>query len=68
MKKQNFTTEDLIDFKDYEEVRLSGRYNMFDPRARRATGLSSERYCFVMKNYSELKEAAEQEKTHDHPD
>ena len=34
---------------------------MFDPNARRLTGLSRERYMFALENYSELKEAAEKE-------
>jgi hypothetical protein len=32
---------------------------MYDPRARQATELSSEDYYFVMRNFTELKEAAE---------
>jgi hypothetical protein len=32
---------------------------MFMPQARQATGLTREQYAFVMKNYSELKAAAE---------
>ncbi len=52
-----FTTEQLADWRKYEKVRLSGRFNMFDPRARRATGLNGERYSFVMENFSELRDA-----------
>jgi len=54
-----FTADDLDDWKSYERVRKGGRYNMFDPRARRATGLSGERYSFVMKHFSKLKAAVE---------
>ena len=54
-----FTASDLEDWKSYERVRLGGRWNMYDPRARQAAGLSGERYSFVMNNYSALKEAAE---------
>lgn len=53
-----FTQEDIEDWKAYEEIRETGRYNMFDPLARRATGLTLERYRFVMKWYSELQDAA----------
>lgn len=53
-----FTQQQLLDWKAYERVRQSGRWNMFDPRARRETKLSSERYSFVMKHYSDLKECA----------
>jgi len=52
-----FTKEQLTDWKAYERVRSGGRYNMFDPRARQATGMSGERYSFTMTNYSALKEA-----------
>lgn len=52
-----FTQQDLDDFWRYEEVRLEGKYNMFDPMARYATGLTREVYLFVMGNYSELKKA-----------
>lgn len=53
-----FTAKQIADWKRYEKVRAGGKYNMFDPRARQATGLSMERYSFVMQNYSELKTAA----------
>lgn len=54
-----FTPEQITHWKRYEKVRRSGRWNMFDPRARQATGLSDEEYSFVLENFSELKEAAE---------
>ncbi|MGP1666938.1 MAG: hypothetical protein ACTS5I_13695, partial [Rhodanobacter sp.] len=54
-----FTKEQLRDWKTYERVRAGGRYNMFDPRARLATGLGPEKYSFVMGNYDELKTAVE---------
>lgn len=54
-----FTKQQLSDWKCYEKVRQSGHHNMFFPQARAETGLNSKRYSFVMKNYSELKEAAE---------
>ena len=52
-----FTKDQLTDWKAFECVRSGGRYNMFDPRARQATGMSGERYSFTMTNYSTLKEA-----------
>lgn len=57
--KLEFTPDDLKDWKAFERVRKSGRYNMYDPNARRATKLNPERYSFVMKNFTELKMAAE---------
>lgn len=53
----NFTPDDLKDWKAYERVRKSGKFNMYDPRARKATKLNGERYSFVMKNFTKLKEA-----------
>jgi hypothetical protein len=52
-----FTEQQLADWKAYERVRKGGRWNMFFPQARRATGLSEERYLFVMENFSKLKAA-----------
>lgn len=40
----------------YEDVRLSGEYNMFDPNARIMSGLSMEEYVYVMNHYSELRD------------
>ena len=54
---KEFTKIQLADWRAYEKVRAGGRFNMFDPRARRATGLSDERYIFVMLNFLALKEA-----------
>lgn len=53
-----FTAGQLKDFHAYRKVQLSGRYNMFDPRARSLTGLERDGYLFVMKNYEELAKAA----------
>jgi hypothetical protein len=63
MSEQKFTPQQISDWEDYEEVRSEGAYNMFDPMAREATGLDREEYSFVMKNYSELKKAAEEERS-----
>ena len=52
-----FTPKQLADWRAYERVRQGGRYNMFDPRARRLTKLSEERYNFTLCNYSALKAA-----------
>lgn len=54
-----FTAQQLDDWQAFEDVRAGGRYNMFDPRARHATGLSEEEYRFVMRNFSPLKAAVE---------
>lgn len=53
-----FTKKQIRDWRRYEKVRQGGRYKMYDPRARRATGLGSESFRFVMLNYTKLKEAS----------
>ena len=57
-KPATFTAQQLDDWRAFEKVRKSGRFNMFDPNARKATKLSSEAYAFTMQNFSELKTAA----------
>lgn len=54
-----FTNQQLQNFEKYVRVQMGGRYNMFDPRARAATGMDKDEYIFVMENYSALKEASE---------
>jgi hypothetical protein len=50
--------EKIANFRAYEKVRAEGKYNMFDPRAIAASGLSKEDYIDVMKNYAEYREAS----------
>jgi len=59
METTNFTAEQLENWVAYEAVRKGGRWNMFDPNARAATGLDRDEYTFVMRNFSALKAAAE---------
>jgi hypothetical protein len=54
--KNKFTRKQINNFKSYERVRASGAYNMYDPQARQAAGLTLEEYTTVMMNYSALKE------------
>lgn len=42
------------EFKKYVQVQKSGLWNMFDPRAMKATGLSKDTYFSVMENYTKL--------------
>ena len=56
-----FTFMQIANWRRYEKVRLGGRWNMFFPQARAATGLTPEEYLFCIENYNELKEAAEKE-------
>jgi hypothetical protein len=57
MKIHEFTYEQIRNWRAYERVRVRDQYNMFDPRARRATGLSPEAYSFTLQHYSELRDA-----------
>lgn len=54
----NFTPEQLKDFARYVRVQQSGRYNMLSPNATAATGLSRDRYLFVLEHYDQLEAAA----------
>lgn len=51
-------TED--EFIAYERVRLSGDYNMFDPRARAETGLCERTYLYILGNYDKCYNKYEQ--------
>ena len=54
-----FTAEQIQHYRAYERVRLGGRYNMFDPKARKATKLDKDEFFFVMRNFSALREASQ---------
>ena len=43
-------------FLQYKAVQESGAYNMFDPRAKEASGLDNETYIEIIKNYNDLEE------------
>jgi len=53
-----FTDEQIKNWRAYEKVRAGGKFNMFDPRARRAARLSDAEHPFVIQNFSGLKQAA----------
>lgn len=42
------------DFDAYENVRESGIYNMFDPRAKIMTGLPEHKYYAIIKYYNKF--------------
>ena len=54
-----FNSNQLQLYVDYEKVRLSGEFNMFDRRAAEAAGLTKEEHLFVISHYSELREQYE---------
>lgn len=49
-----FTEQEIKNFRIYEKIRSKGRYNMLDPRARMAAGLSREEFFFCITNYDLL--------------
>ena len=53
------------DFVKYDGMRRSGRYNMFDPMARKLTGLSKQVWIACMKHYDVLYQAYIEEYIHD---
>lgn len=52
-----FTPEQIEDWESFEEIRATNRFNMLDPAARIATGLTREQFLFCMKHYDALKAA-----------
>tara|TARA_R100001163_G_scaffold65834_1_gene65476 strand:- start:12082 stop:12249 length:168 start_codon:yes stop_codon:yes gene_type:complete len=44
------------DFNAFVTIQTSGAYNMFDPRARAATGLSKDKFFKIIKEYDELED------------
>jgi hypothetical protein len=58
-----FTPQQLADWRKYEKVRKSGRFNMYFPGAREATGLTESRYMFALDNYEALRDAQPKLKT-----
>ena len=58
VNREDFSTEEIADYRKYEAVRSAGDFNMFEQAARVATGLSDGQYLFVMKNFSALREIA----------
>ena len=44
-------------FLDYERVRLSGAYNMFDPKARKMTDLTKSEWIHIIKDYDKFAKA-----------
>ena len=57
-----FTPEQLKNFIAYQKVQHSGRFNMFDPRARLMTNQSSAEWVFNMEHYNELNNAIKAQK------
>ncbi len=52
------TDAQLAAYRAFERVRASSKYNMFDPRALLATGLTRDEFLYVMENFDALRKAA----------
>lgn len=55
-----YTEQQLNNWRIYESIRQCGMFNMFDPRARQMTTMSTSEWTFCMKHYADLKEHATQ--------
>jgi len=53
-----FTAQQIKNFRAFVKVQKSNRYNMLDPRAAQAAGLTADEMVFVMDNYDALEAAA----------
>lgn len=52
-----YSDNQLRNWERYERIRLSGAFNMFDPRARELTSMSKSEWVFCMDNYAALRDA-----------
>jgi len=56
-KENNIMPEAMVtrsEFKKYVQVQKEGKFNMLDPAARIATGLSEEKFLAILKDYTWL--------------
>lgn len=42
-------------YESYEDIRIEGKYNMFSREAQICSGLTEEKYKYVMEHYTELR-------------
>ena len=52
------TAAQIENWKEYEAVRVEGRFNMLDPNARALTGLTRDEYRYCLTHYTTLKAQA----------
>jgi hypothetical protein len=57
-----YTEQQLENWRTYERIREEGMFNMFDPRARDMTNMSSSEWTFCITHYADLKQHATKEK------
>jgi hypothetical protein len=60
-KTTTFTPEQLKRFAEYVRIQRVGKFNMFDPRARRMTNQTTEEWVFNMEHYDALEAAAKEQ-------
>lgn len=48
----------LENWRIYEDIRASGVFNMFDPRARSITAMSKDEWVYCMEHYASLRQEA----------
>ena len=58
MNDKQFNPDQISNWRAYERVRLGGRFNMFDPRARTLTTMSRDEWVFCMEHYEALRAQA----------
>lgn len=59
-----FTLQQIEHFRAYKKVQKSNRYNMMEPAAVTATGLTDDEHLFVIENYAALRKAAQRIDSH----
>lgn len=60
-----FSQKQIDNWKAYEQIRLSGLFNMFDPRAQRVSEMSKDEWLFCISNYASLRQVATQGEPHE---
>lgn len=55
MKTGRFSRKDEIDWVSFERNKIAGFYNVFDHRSQVISGLTKERYEFILMHYEEIK-------------
>ena len=56
-----FTERQINNWKEFENVRELGLFNMYDRRAMECTSLEKDEWLFCMSNYAQLKAQAQRE-------
>jgi hypothetical protein len=60
--QEQFTPQQIANYRAFTKVRDGGKYNMFSADAHRAARLTTPEALFVMANYDALSKAAQEEK------